>query len=126
MGEGVSQTPPTYSEIFDQWCPFYLSIGMTADEYWHGDCRMLKYYFKSYKLKQEQKNQEAWLNGMYFYDALVSAMSHLNKDKNKHRNYAEKPYDFQKKDEKIKVEEARARGKVWLENWVTATQKKFR
>ena len=98
---------------------------MSATEYWDGDNELPKHYRKAYKLKQESKNHEAWLNGLYFYDALVSVMSHMNKNKSDHKSYAEKPYDFTPKQEE-NVEEAQAQAEVWLKNWVTATQRKFK
>ena len=98
---------------------------MSATEYWDGDNELPKHYRKAYKLKQESKNHEAWLNGLYVYDALVSAMSHMNKNKSDHKSYAEKPYDFTPKKEE-NVEEAQAQAEVWLKNWVTATQRKFK
>lgn len=130
MDEGVSQTPRSFSKIYEDCCPFYLSIGMTADEYWNGDNELPKYYREAYRMKQEQENHVAWLYGMYVYDATMSALSHLSPNKNEHKNYAEKPYSFKpadvKKDEEAKKIEARARAEVWMKAWVSATRKKFK
>ena len=103
-----------------------MSIGMSYDEYWDGDIYAPKHYRKAYKLRQEQNNNEAWLKGLYTYDALTSALSHMNKNKSDHKNYAEKPYDFTPPKEEEKVEEAEARAEVWLKSWVSATQKMFK
>lgn len=106
-----------------------MSIGMTYAEYWHGDAAAPKYYLEAYKKKQEQVNHEAWLYGMYVYDAVTSAMSLLNTDKSKHTKYAEKPYSFTpdeiEKDNENKVIEAQAQAEVWMKSWVSATQKMF-
>lgn len=127
MDEGItSQSTKSYSQIFDECFPFYLSIGMTSAEYWEGDNDLPKAYRKAFKLRQENKNYEAWLNGMYVYDAVVSAMSHLSEKKSNHKNYAEKPYDFTPRKEEEKVEEAQAQAEVWLKSWVSATQKMFK
>lgn len=107
-----------------------MSIGMTYAEYWHGDAAAPRYYREAYKKKQEQVNHEAWLHGMYVYDAVTSAMSLLNTDKNKHTKYAEKPYSFTPEDreeeKQNKVFEAQAQAEVWMKSWVSATQKKFK
>lgn len=128
MDEGVKlRTPRKYSDVFEECFPFYLSIGMTDEQYWDGDNALPKYYRKAEKMRQEQKNHEAWLNGLYVYDALVSAMSHMNKNQSDHKNYAEKPYDFtpsQKTQEEKKIE-AEVQAEVWLKSWVSATQKAF-
>lgn len=76
-------------------------------------------------MKQENVNREAWLHGLYVYDAVISAMSHLSKNKSDHKNYAEKPYDFTPQKDEEKVVEAQAQAEVWLKSWVSATQKMF-
>lgn len=128
MDEGVSPSPrklQRYSEIFEECLPFYLSIGMSSEEYWKGDALLPKAYRKAYRMKQEQMNYEAWLHGLYVYDAVTSAMTHLSDKKSNHKNYAEKPYDFTPRKEEEVVEEAQAQAEVWLKSWVSATQKMF-
>ncbi len=129
MGEGVSP-PQSYSKIFEECFPFYLSIGMSSAEYWDGDNELPQYYRKAYKMKQEQINHDAWLHGMYVYDALVSAMSHLSQNKSSHKNYTPKPYDFAKEDDErskeLKEVEAKAQAEVWMKSWVSATQGMFK
>jgi hypothetical protein len=114
-----------YSEIFEELCPFYMSIGMSYEQYWDGESDIPKYVRKEYKLRQEALNYEAWLKGLYVYDAVISAMSHMSDNKNNHKNYAEKPYDFTPRKEEENVEEAQAQAEVWLKSWVAATQKMF-
>lgn len=126
MDEGINdRSTKTYSQIFDECFPFYLSIGMSPAEYWEGDNDLPKAYRKAFKLRQENKNYEAWLNGLYVYDAITSAMTHISKKKSDHKNYAEKPYDFTPRKKEEKVEEAQAQAEVWLKSWVSATQKMF-
>lgn len=133
MGESLTSAPTevkTYSEIFDEWFPFYLSIGMSSAEYWHGDPNLPQYYRKAYKLRQEQENYLAWLNGLYVYDATISAMTHLSPNKNSHKNYTEKPYPFTKEEREQayeqKVEEEQAKAEMWMKSWVSATQESFK
>jgi hypothetical protein len=126
VDEGVKpQTPRKYSDIFEECFSFYLSIGMTYEQYWDGDNELPRYYRKAEKMRQEQNNHNAWLNGLYVFDAVMSAMSHMNKNKSDHKNYAEKPYDFTPKKEENKVE-AEAQAESWLKSWVAATQKMFK
>ena len=130
MDEGINRPPQSYSKIFEECCPFYLSIGMSSAEYWDGDNELPRYYRKAYKMKQEQMNHEAWLKGLYVYDAVVSAMSHLSQNKSSHKNYAAKPYSFTQEDvekeNEQKVVEAKAQAEVWMKSWVSATQKMFK
>ena len=66
-------TLQSYTEIFEQLCPYYMSIGMSYDDFWNGDVSMVKAYRKAYELQEKRRNQELWLQGMYFYEALCDA-----------------------------------------------------
>ena len=50
-----------------------MSIGMSYDEFWNGDVSMVKAYRRAYELQEKRRNQELWLQGMYFYEALCDA-----------------------------------------------------
>ena len=45
-------------------------MGMTYDQYWNGDPYLTTVYRKAYKLKRETENEQAWLQGLYIYEAL--------------------------------------------------------
>jgi len=81
-------------------------------------------------MRQEYENNQAWLEGLYVYDAVSSALTHLSPNKKDHRSYAEKPYSFNSSaaaaHEEAKVEEAQAQAEMWLKSWAAATQKQFR
>jgi len=55
--------------------PFYLAIGMSADEYWHQDVWLAKAYWKAHKLRNEIDSQRAWLQGLYIEDAVAVAIA---------------------------------------------------
>lgn len=129
LTDAAPRKPETIPETFDRWFPFYLSIGMSSAEYWDGDASLPRYFRKAFKMRQERENELAWLHGLYFYDAVTSAMSHLSKDKKDHRGYTPKPYASSKEEfeeeEKEKTEEAQAQAEVWMKSWAAATQKMF-
>lgn len=50
-----------------------MSIGMTYDEFWNQDVSLVLYYREAQELRDRRRNQEAWLQGMYFYEALCDA-----------------------------------------------------
>ena len=64
----------SFAEWADDLCPYYMSIGVSCNDYWHGDYSQLGYYVEAHKLKQERENYTAWLQGAYVYDA-IGAMS---------------------------------------------------
>ena len=72
MGSDEGLTSRSYGEIFEQLCPYYMSIGMSYDEYWDGDVEAVKAYRQADELRKKQRNFELWLQGKYMYDALCS------------------------------------------------------
>ncbi len=115
-GELVESTAPQFltdTEKFYNIFPYYLSIGMTSEMFWHDDCMLAKYYREAHKLKLEHENRYAWLQGKYMYDALclASPMLHAFSKNPKPIPYHELPYGEKKKvdPEKVKAE--------FLDNW---------
>lgn len=70
--------PLNYSELFEKDLPYYMSIGMTPDQYWDGDCTLPRYYQKAYEITLTRQNRDMWTQGLYFYRALCSASPALN------------------------------------------------
>lgn len=106
--KGGEQSPPVnYTEVFYKELPYYLAIGMPLSEYWNGDCTLTKVYHEAHKIKQEEKNQELWLQGLYIYEALLcsSPVFHDFVKKPKPLPYPEKPYELRKKEEPKEVKE---------------------
>ena len=50
-----------------------MSIGMSYDDFWNGDVQMVKAYRKANELRDRRNNQDMWIQGRYFYDALCAA-----------------------------------------------------
>ena len=125
---GELLTPPTQPksnlEILEECCSFYLAIGMSYAEYWEGDPALARYYRKAYQIKQEEINNNAWLQGLYIYDAVSTAMHNALRDKKTRiREYAKQPYDFKNR-EKTEAEKAKEvaieqqKAAAWMENFV--------
>ena len=66
-------TPISYKKIFLDQFPFYLSIGMTPEQYWHGDVYNIRAYREAYHLQRQRQNEMLWLQGAYVYDAVLAA-----------------------------------------------------
>ena len=117
--EGLSLL--SYGKTFEQLCPYYMSIGMSYDEFWNDDVSKVKAYRKAYELKEKRRNQELWLQGMYFYEALCDASPlfrfSMKKGTIKPEPYVKEPYpiteaevkeredrEARKKEERLKAE----------------------
>lgn len=129
MGSELVESPASpfpYTDTFNEHFPFYLSIGMSYDQYWNADCTLVKYYRKANKIREDRKNQELWLQGMYIYEALcdVSPILHaFAKSGTKPNPYPDKPYAIdideveKRKEEKRKAD--RAKAKAVFEAWAS-------
>lgn len=70
-------------------------MGMTYDQYWNGDPYLTTVYRKAYKLKRETENEQAWLQGLYIYDAFAVVLANaFGKRGSKKQNYLERPIDI--------------------------------
>lgn len=137
MDDGVSdppasEGPTTLSEFFHEQFPTYLAMGMTADLYWNGDCTLVKAYRKAFSLKQKMDNEQLWLQGRYVYEAVCASSPLFNffaKGEVSAMPYLEKPYDFDKKEDKplTKEEESKkiAKGRVYMEVFMEDFNRKF-
>lgn len=74
---GSDELPPkfyTYTEIFETHFPYYLSIGMTPEEFWKGDNDLVLHYRKSAEIKRDRDNLNAWLQGLYIQSAVAAVL----------------------------------------------------
>lgn len=71
-----------------------MAIGMTAEEYWEGDPHLAPFYYKAYKLRFDMQNQQAWLQGLYNFNAVSLALA--NAFSKRTHKYPDKPFEFGK------------------------------
>lgn len=121
----------TYTEKFNELFPYYLSIGMSEEQYWDKDNQLVIAYRKAEELKMNKKNQEMWLQGAYIYDALcrVSPVFHAFAKKGaKPVPYLTEPFSVSS-GEKSKHEEKEKhtfnKGKAMMECFMERHNKKF-
>ncbi len=133
-GEGFAPAPLSrFTDIFWQKFPYYLSIGMTEEQYWEGDSVLPKYYRQAEELRKERVNQEAWLQGMYVYDAIarISPILHaFAKKGTKAQPYVEEPYPINKRlvdnAETKKDKQKSQKGLRYMEALMTETNKRYK
>ena len=135
MGPKLLEGEPTHNktntQVFEENFPFYLAIGMSYAEYWEGDPRLAQYYRKAYHIKQEEINNNAWLQGLYVYDAVSTALHNalrgMGKNKSPIKDYAKQPYEIRNKakteKEKLKeIEIEQDKAAAWMHNFVRRNQ----
>ena len=122
--ELVDPSSTSYTEIFYRVLPEYLSLGMSADEFWNGDVRLCESYIEAYKIRFERENHNAWLHGLYIYEALCDAsplFHDLAKRGTKAHPYSKEPYKAPKKET---PEERRKRIFDSMMAWVRESEEK--
>lgn len=68
---------------------------MTYEQFWEQSPYLAVAYRKAFKLKREIANEQAWLQGLYVYDAFAVCMANaFAKRGAKKENYLEKPVDI--------------------------------
>ena len=113
-----------YTTRFEEVFPFYLSIGMTPEQYWDDDCTLVRAYRDANEMRRDEQNYFAWLQGMYIYHALgdISPVYRTFKP-SKPKPYLKEPLPLTEKeskerkerDERLRVEESRARFRAMIE-----------
>lgn len=131
-GEGRFTSPFPYTEVFNKKFPYYLSIGMTEEQYWDKDSMLTRYYQEAESLRLERTNQELWLQGMYIYDAIsrLSPILHaFVKKGTKAQPYVKEPYPINEKMvkdvEKEKEKQNSQKGIRYMEAVMVNNNKQF-
>lgn len=115
----------TLEERLDALCIYYMSMGVPYEEFWYGDYTKLKYYEEAYLKKRKIQNENAWMQGIYFYSGVATALTNAFRDKGRSAEpYLEKPIDFFPKTAmEQKAEEEQLKRKIiaqlsaWADDW---------
>lgn len=107
-------------------------MGMSEEQYWDRDCRLVVAYREASRLRVEKRNEEMWLQGLYIYEALCDVspiMQAFAKRGAKAKPYPERPFPVTKRQQKKNQNEAQKatarKGKQMMEAFMAATNKKF-
>ena len=89
-------------------------MGMTPTEYWEESPFLAVAYRKAFRLKRQVENEQAWLQGMYVYDAFAVCLSNaFSKPGSKRQNYIESPIEiFPLTEREKKFKEAQENAKM--------------
>lgn len=72
--------------------PYYLSIGMTAAQFWYGDPWLAAAYRRANEMRIQRKSEEMWLQGAYIFQAVSVALNNAFRKKGaKMQPYLQEP-----------------------------------
>ena len=104
---------------------------MTYDQFWNEDCELVVFYRKAAQIKQDLKNQDAWVQGAYIYEALLDVAPVLRafaKKETKPAPYPKEPFEFFSKQDKQKKAKAQEKNdikaKAYMEAFMISVNKK--
>lgn len=131
-GRDGSDPTLTYTKVFKDVLPYYLSIGMSATEFWKGDVFLAKAYRQADKMREDRLNQQLWLQGMYIYEAICDASPVFNpyaKRGTKPHPYPTQPYAIHaptKKEQENKEKEQMEKMKKAMDMFATKTNSRLK
>ena len=88
---------------------------------------MVEAYRKAAELRDSRRNQELWLQGMYIYDAVSTALHNALRGMAKNpppaRDYAKAPYELFKKEKteaerQLEIKREQEKAALWMESLV--------
>lgn len=94
-------------EVFSKALPEYLTIGMTYEAFWEGDVWLAVGYMKAHRIRRDQANFDAYLQGSYVYDAIMRIAPVLNAFSKipKPLDWLDKPYDLYPRNQEESIDE---------------------
>ena len=70
-------------------------MGMSYEQYWEQSPYLTVAYRKAYRIKRETENEQAWLQGLYVFDAFAVVLANVfSKRGAKKQKYIERPIDI--------------------------------
>jgi len=70
-------------------------MGMTLEQFWDEPPFLASVYRDAYRIRRKTENEQAWIQGLYFYDALAVCMANVFSKKGaKRQDYVDHPFDI--------------------------------
>lgn len=106
-----------YGKYLDMVCPYYISWGMTWNEFWFESLDRLHDYWQANQYGIERRNQEIWLQGLYIKAAVASALSNKSKYPPEPQRITEMTSAEKEEENKRKIEKLREVLNIHKEHW---------
>lgn len=103
-GDSEEESPFLIADMLDDCFPYYLSLGMTYEQYWDGVPSLVVAYRKAEDMRSHRRNWEMWMHGRYTYDAIMRLIPSFNQWKPKEPiEYMDEPYPLTRKEYEERV-----------------------
>lgn len=80
------------SDWLDELCPYYMFLGVSCEDFWHGDYTKLRYFVNKHMLEIEQRNQEYFVLSVYIGEHFDTTLANAFKEKGTpKREYRQEP-----------------------------------
>jgi len=78
--------------MFREALPYYLSLGMTAAQFWEDDPWLAAAYRRADELERQRRSDEMWMQGWYVFNAASTAIQNAFRKKGaRPQKYLEEP-----------------------------------
>ncbi len=102
---GSEVTLPSFSSIFEEKFPYFLSLGMSFTEFWDEEPSVARAYLKADEIKTERINSILWLQGQYIRSAMYSSVGNMLGKKK--IEYVKEPFPLSEKEQAERKEKER-------------------
>ena len=113
-------SPQEILDYLEELFAYALSIGMTYEQYWYQDPKLLNSYMRAEEIRLSRKNFELYLQGLYVHIAigdLVPVLNPFSKD-HKPKKYLEKPIPITQKELEYEEEQKIQKMKQYMDSLV--------
>ena len=88
---------------------------MTYEQFWYGEPILAKQYREAEIYRRENRNYEAWLQGLYIHRAVTASISQCFSDKKTNQvKYLDYPIAFSDREKKAEKQRNIERTKRWF------------
>ena len=114
--ETETNQPRTNEELYATMFPYYLSLGCSYNEFWYGEPWIASAYLEAELYRREQVNHDLWLQGLYFSNAVNTALANAFWDHKgiKPDGYLKYPIAFTEREKAAEAERKRKEALDWF------------
>lgn len=96
-----------------EWLPQCITMGITPEQFWKMNPRMLEPYYEAERIKEERLDHQMWMMGAYVFEAVQTSIGNAFRGKGKKAQpYRDRPFSQDIKEERGEISEEEKMQKV--------------